>query len=56
MVYTVDEIKNILGIRKNQAYDLANSGAFHVCNKEKKIVIPKVVFENWLLGNDQKVS
>lgn len=56
MVYTVDEIKNILGIGKNQAYDLANSGAFHVCHIGKKIVIPKVVFENWLLGNDQKVS
>ena len=32
IVYTVDDIKNMLGIGKNQAYKLVNSGEFHVCH------------------------
>lgn len=52
VVYTVDEVRKMLGIGKNQAYELANSGVFHVCHIGKKIIIPKAVFENWLLGND----
>ncbi|MCI1966696.1 MAG: helix-turn-helix domain-containing protein [Oscillospiraceae bacterium] len=44
----------MLGIGKNQAYALANSGEFHVCHIGKKIVISKVVFNNWLVGNSTK--
>ena len=53
VVYTVDDIKNMLGIGKNQAYALVNSGEFHVCHIGKKIIIPKIVFNDWLVGNIQ---
>lgn len=54
LVYTVADIKDMLGIGKNQAYTLVNSGEFHICHIGKKIVIPKIAFENWLLGNDKQ--
>lgn len=54
VVYTVDDIKNMLGIGKNQAYALVNSGEFHVCHIGKKILIPKMVFNDWLIGNSPK--
>ena len=56
VVYTVDEIKEMLGIGKNQAYQLSKSGQFHGCYVGEKIVVLKEVFRNWLNGNDQKVS
>jgi len=59
VVYTVEDIKNLLGIGKNQAYALVNSGKFHVCHIGKKIIVPKEVFDDWLLGksqNDKKIS
>ncbi|WP_457945408.1 helix-turn-helix domain-containing protein [Caproiciproducens sp. LBM24188] len=52
VVYTVDEIRNMLRIGKNQAYELVNSGKFHVLHIGKKILIPKIIFDNYLLGND----
>lgn len=54
IVYTVDDIKNMLGIGKNQAYKLVNSGEFHVCHVGKKIIVPKIAFDNWFLGNDAR--
>lgn len=47
-VYTVAEIQKLLGIGKNQAYDLASSGAFPVRTVGKKIIISKTGFHNWL--------
>ena len=49
----MEDIKNLLGIGKNHAYALVNSGEFYVCHIGKKIVVPKAVFNNWLLGKDQ---
>ena len=47
-VYTVAEIQKLLGIGKNQAYDLVNSGVFPVKTVGKKKLISKVGFHNWL--------
>lgn len=48
VVYTVAEIQKLLGIGKNQAYDLVNSGVFPVKMVGKKRIISKVGFDNWL--------
>lgn len=53
VVYTVEDIKDMLGIGKNQAYKLVNSGEFHVCHIGKKILIPKITFNDWLIGKSQ---
>ncbi len=50
IVYTVAEIQKLLGIGKNQAYELVNSGAFPVKTVGKKLIISKVGFQNWLNG------
>lgn len=52
VVYTVDEIKNMLGIGINQAYDLVKSGVFPVRKIGSKYVIPKAGFNNWLNTGD----
>lgn len=48
IVYTVAEVQKLLGIGKNQAYALVNSGAFPVKTVGKKMIISKVGFQNWL--------
>lgn len=47
-VYTAMEIKNILGIGKNEAYRLIHSGEFKVLKLGRKILVPKESFHNWL--------
>jgi len=48
IVYTVQEIKEILGIGINQCYELVKSGAFPVKYIGKKMVIPAKPFMDWL--------
>lgn len=48
IVYTVEEIQIMLGIGKNQAYDLVKSGVFPVRKIGSKYLIPKAGFNNWL--------
>lgn len=48
VVYDVRDLQSILGIGRNLAYDLANSGSFPVRRIGKRILISKAVFENWL--------
>lgn len=52
VVYTVDEIKNMLGIGINQAYDLVKSGVFPVRKIGSKYLISKAGFNNWLNNGD----
>lgn len=47
-VYTVDEIKDILGIGINQTYELVKTGAFPVKKIGRKNLIPVVPFHEWL--------
>lgn len=48
IIYTVHELKEILGIGINQCYELVNSGVFPVKHIGKKIVIPVEPFLRWL--------
>lgn len=49
-VLNVDDVQQILGIGRRQAYDLVSSGQFHTVRVGKRIKIPKVVFMQWLYG------
>lgn len=48
IIYTVQELKELLGIGINQCYDLVNSGEFPVKHIGKKMVIPVEPFMKWL--------
>ncbi|MGM0841375.1 MAG: helix-turn-helix domain-containing protein [Bacillota bacterium] len=50
-VLNVEDIQNILGIGRRQAYDLVASGEFHCVRIGKRIKVSKVGFEKWLLGD-----
>lgn len=47
-VYTVDEIKDILGVGINKAYLLVNKGDFPVKKIGKRKLIPAKPFHDWL--------
>jgi excisionase family DNA binding protein len=49
-VLNVTDIQKILGIGRRQAYELVNSGQFHVVRVGKSIRILREVFFNWLNG------
>jgi len=55
VIYTVHEIKDILGIGISQAYELVKTNQFPVKHIGKKIVIPIKPFNEWLhKSNDIK--
>ena len=47
-IYTVDEIKEILGIGRRQAYDLIKRECFPVKKIGKRKLIPAKPFHDWL--------
>ena len=49
-VYTVDEIKDILGIGRRQAYDLVKAGEFPIKRIGTRILIPVKTFDDWIQG------
>lgn len=49
-VLDVSDIQKILNIGRRQAYELANSGQFHVVRIGKRIKVSKEVFMQWLKG------
>ncbi|GIO04779.1 hypothetical protein J31TS6_08070 [Brevibacillus reuszeri] len=54
-VLEVKDIQRFLGIGQVQAYDLANSGQFHVVRVGRRIKIPKKSFMDWFYGEKQDV-
>jgi hypothetical protein len=52
-ILNVSHIQEILSIGRRQAYDLANSGQFHVVRSGSRIMISKPVFIKWINGNDK---
>ncbi len=50
-VLQVADIQQILGIGRRQAYELVNSGQFHVIRIGKSIRVVRDVFFNWMNGN-----
>lgn len=53
-VYTVDEIMDILDIGKNAAYNLVNSGVFHIVKIGGHYRISKKSFDKWLDSFDEE--
>lgn len=51
-VLNVDDIQEILGIGRRQAYELVSSGKFHTVKVGKRIKILKSVFIRWLNGTE----
>ncbi|MCZ8513555.1 helix-turn-helix domain-containing protein [Paenibacillus filicis] len=51
-VLDVKDIQNILNIGRVQAYELVNSGQFHVVKIGRRIKISKDVFVSWLEGTN----
>ena len=51
-VYTVDEIKQILGIGRTSAYEFMKNPPFRVIRVGGTILIPKASFNKWLNGED----
>jgi hypothetical protein len=49
-VLQVSDIQRILGIGRRQAYELVNSGQFHVIRIGKSIRVLNTVFYNWMNG------
>ena len=47
-VYTVDEVRQMLGIGKNEAYRLVHDQSFPSIRIGNRIVIPVEPFHNWL--------
>lgn len=47
-VYTVDEIRSILGIGRTAAYDLVKQGCFHCIKVGRNYRISKKSFDRWL--------
>ena len=51
--YTVDEIKDILGIIRPTAYNLVKQGVFHSVRVGGHIRISKKSFDDWLDHTDE---
>lgn len=49
-VLDVKDIKDFLNIGRVQAYELVNSGEFHVIRLNRRIKIPKKGFIEWFEG------
>ena len=56
MTLSVHDIMCILGIGKNQAYNLVHEGYFPVVYIGRKMVVPKTPFFDWLNNCDSKAS
>jgi Helix-turn-helix domain len=52
-VLDVRDIQQILNIGRRQAYELVNSGQFHVVKIGKRIKVSKKVFLQWLEGKQE---
>ena len=48
LVYTVNEVAEMLGLSESYAYKLAKARRFPVLQLGRRIVIPKEKFELWL--------
>lgn len=51
--YSVDEVREILGISRRKAYDLCNSDIFKVIRVGRALRVSKVSFDQWLDGSKE---
>lgn len=49
-VLDVTDIKEFLNIGLRQAYELVNSGEFHIVRINRRIKVSKYIFITWLEG------
>jgi len=48
IIYTANDIKNLLGIGRDKAYSLMKSGEFETRKIGTKIIVSKEIFHKWL--------
>lgn len=53
-VLNVEDIQEILGVGRRQAYNLVSSGQFHTVRVGKRIKILKAVFVRWLNDKEER--
>lgn len=51
LVFSIQEVAEMLGISRSYAYELVRSGTIPALQLGKKRVIPKEEFKNWINGN-----
>ncbi|MFC8685952.1 helix-turn-helix domain-containing protein [Brevibacillus porteri] len=51
-VLTVEDVQKFLKIGRVQAYDLVNSGQFHIIRVGRIIKVPKSAFLQWFKGKE----
>ena len=52
LVYSIQEVADLLGISRSYTYELVRNGTIHNLQLGKKRVIPKGKFIEWLNGNE----
>lgn len=53
LVYTVNEVAELLGVSESHAYKLAKAHTFPVLQLGKRMVVPKEKFQIWLNGSPE---
>ena len=53
LVYSIQEVAELLGISKSYAYELVRRGTIPSLKLGKKRVIPKEKFKNWVNGEKE---
>ena len=56
LVYTVVEISELMGIGESKAYQLVHRKDFPKIVLERRILIPKESFHNWLMEQAYKYA
>ncbi|MEG0767548.1 MAG: helix-turn-helix domain-containing protein [Clostridia bacterium] len=51
--YSVDEVREILGISRRKAYELCNSDSFKVLRIGRALRVSKASFDYWLDHDEQ---
>lgn len=54
MVYSIQEVAELLGISKSYAYELVRKGTIPALELGKKRLIPKEKFTEWVNGRKDK--
>lgn len=55
-IMDVVDVKEFLGIGLRQAYELVNSGVFHIVRVNRRIKIPRDPFLTWVYGQERRTE
>ena len=53
LVYSIQEVAELLGISRSYAYELVRKGEIPVLRLGKKRVVPKEKFTRWVNGEEE---